>query len=262
MTAEPVEGVPGRCHVEHVMGMPISIDIRDPSLSPADLDAALARCVGWFHWVDEVFSTYKPESAISRLGRGELALAGCPPEVSQVLDRCEQLRAETGGYFDVMAGGTLDPSGLVKGWAVERAAALLIEAGSQRHCINAAGDVTVVGGAEPSRPWRVGIAHPLVTRALCTVVALTDGAVATSGTSERGFHVFVPQTGQPATALASVTVVGPHLGDADAYATAALAMGLDAPSWLEALPNHEAYVVDAIGHMWASSAFGDYLVDV
>jgi thiamine biosynthesis lipoprotein len=244
------------------MGMPISIDIRDPSLSPADLDAALACCVGWFHWVDEVFSTYKPESPVSRLGRGELALADCPPEVSQVLDRCEQLRAETGGYFDVTAGGTLDPSGLVKGWAVERAAALLIEAGSQRHCINAAGDVTVVGGAGPSRPWRVGIAHPLVTRALCTVVALTDGAVATSGTSERGFHVFVPQTGQPATALASVTVVGPHLGDADAYATAALAMGLDAPSWLEALPNHEAYVVDAIGHMWASSAFGDYLVDV
>jgi thiamine biosynthesis lipoprotein len=244
------------------MGMPISIDIRDSSLSPADLDAAIERCVDWFHWVDEVFSTYKPESPISRLERGELDLADCPPEVSQVLARCEELRVSTGGYFDARAGGTLDPSGLVKGWAVERASARLAEAGSSRHCINAAGDVTVVGGAEPGRPWRVGVAHPLVARALCTVVAITDGAVATSGTSERGFHVLVPQTGRPATALSSVTVIGPHLGDADAYATAALAMGLDAPAWLEALPDHEAYVVDATGHMWTSSAFEDYCADV
>jgi thiamine biosynthesis lipoprotein len=244
------------------MGMPISIDIRDAALSPARLDAAVAACVDWLHWVDETFSTYQPESEISRLGRAELDLADCSPEVRWVLARCDQLREATGGYFDAMAGGSLDPSGLVKGWAVERASALLTEAGSGRHCINAAGDVALVGGAEPGRPWRVGIAHPLVARSLCAVVAMTDGAVATSGIAERGLHVFDPHTGRPATALASVTVVGPRLADADAYATAALAMGLDGPRWLEGLPGHEAYLVDASGHFWATSGFGHYQVRV
>jgi thiamine biosynthesis lipoprotein len=241
------------------MGMPVSIDIRDPSLSSAELDEAVAACVRWLHWVDEVFSTYKEDSQISRLGRGELELKDCSPEVGQVLARCEELRQETGGYFDVLASGQLDPSGLVKGWAVERASALL---GSARHCINAAGDVALVGGAVPGRPWHVGIAHPLVARSFCTVVAITDGAVATSGTAERGLHVLDPHTGRPADALASVTVVGPALATADAYATAALAMGLDAPGWLETLADHEAYVVDATGHFWATPGFSRYAVEV
>jgi thiamine biosynthesis lipoprotein len=241
------------------MGMPVSIDIRDPSLSPAELDEAIARCVRWLHRVDEVFSTYKEDSQISRLGRGELDLEACSPEVGQVLARCEELRQETGGYFDVMASGQLDPSGLVKGWAVEQASVLL---GSARHCINAAGDVALVGGAAPGRPWQVGVAHPLVPGGFCTVVAVTDGAVATSGTAERGLHVLDPHTGQPADALASVTVVGPALATADAYATAALAMGLDAPSWLETLADHEAYVVDATGHFWATPGFSRVAADV
>ena len=112
------------------------------------------------------------------------------------------------------------------------------------------------GGDADARPeadhlWG-GIAHPHVQDAVCAVVAVGDGAVATSGTAERGLHVINPHTGRPAIDLASVTVVGPDLTRADAYATAALAMGMDAPGWLSGLDGHEALVVDAGGHMWST----------
>jgi thiamine biosynthesis lipoprotein len=163
---------------------------------------------------------------------------------------------ETDGYFDVRADhGWLDPSGLVKGWSVERASALLARAGSANHCINAAGDVRVRGEAEAGRPWQIGVLHPQHPDALTAVVAVTDAAVATSGTYERGLHVFDPHTFLPADALASVTVVGPDLTFADAYATAALARGLAAPAWLSSLSGHEAYVVDAGGHVWSTPGF-------
>ena len=238
----------------------MSIDIRDRALSSSELDDALRACICWLHQVDELFSTYKVESQISRLGRGQLNLPDASPEVRQVLARCEKLKDLTDGYFDAMAGGHLDPSGLVKGWAVQRASWFLVRAGSSRHCINAAGDIAVIGGAEEGRPWRVGISHPLVGGAFCAVVGITDGAVATSGTAERGFHVLDPHTGRPATDLASVTVIGPDLGTADAYATAALAMGRQSPRWLQSLDGHEAYLVDHAGHAWASDGFARHCV--
>lgn len=234
------------------MGMPVSVDVRDPGIP----EAAIDRVFDWLRHVDEVFSTYKEGSQISRLGRGELALEDCSAEVRHVLDLCDRLRRSTGGYFDVRAdGGRLDPSGLVKGWSVERASALLAGAGSSNHCINAAGDVRVRGGPQPGRPWQIGVLHPQQADALTVIVAVTDAAVATSGTYERGLHVFDPHTALPAAALASVTVVGPDLTFADAYATAALARGPGGPAWLATLAGHEAYVVDAAGHAWSTPGF-------
>jgi thiamine biosynthesis lipoprotein len=135
---------------------------------------------------------------------------------------------------------------------------MLVERGSPNHCINAGGDVRVRGRPEPTRLWRAGIAHPLAQSSLTVIVEGEDICVATSGTSERGLHVIDPTTGLPATALASVTVVGPDLGTTDAYATAALAMGLSAPAWLEELGGHEAYVVDRGGNAWWTQGFADY----
>ena len=120
----------------------------------------------------------------------------------EVLARCERLRVATGGYFDARAGGKLDPSGLVKGWAVDRAAALL----RGRFCIDAGGDVLVRGG-----PWRVGVRHPLEPGALCAALELTDGAVATSGAYERGAHIVDPVRGRPARGALSVTLVAQSL---------------------------------------------------
>ena len=171
------------------MGTAISIDVRDVGLSRGDLDDVFA----WFRLVDETFSTYKDHSQISRLACGEITVADCDPDVGWVLERCEELRRDTGGYFDCWASGTLEPSGFVKGWSVEMASGLLVERGSSNHCINAGGDIRLRGEPELGRPWHVGIAHPLERGALTVVVEGTDLAVATSGTAERGPHVIDPQ---------------------------------------------------------------------
>lgn len=236
------------------MGTAISVDVRDAGVGRYGVDDIFA----WFRRVDETFSTYKEYSQISRLGRGELTIDQCDPEVGWVLARCRQIGQASAGYFDCWATGALDPSGLVKGWSVEVASAMLVERGSTNHCINVGGDIRVRGEPEPGRPWRAGIVHPLRPDALTVVVVGRDMAVATSGIGERGLHVTDPHTGRPAGALASVTLVGPELTLTDAYATAALAMGLDAPAWLSRLPDHEAYVVDAGGHAWWTGGFGSY----
>ena len=247
-------------YVEHVMGMPITIDVRDSSISLVERTAAITDCMSWFHQVDGWFSTYKIDSQLNLLSRGEICLSQCAGAMGLILDRCEELRRETNGYFDVMATGRLDPSGLVKGWAVAQASSMLGEAGLRHHCINAGGDIVVAGCADDGRAWRVGIDHPLVTRALCAVVSVTDAAVATSGTAARGFHVVNPHTRRPATDLASVTMIGGDLGQADAYATAALAMGLDCPDWLETLTDYDSLVIDAEGHIWETQGFARHRV--
>ena len=236
------------------MGTAVSVDVRDPGVGAGALDEVFA----WFRRVDDTFSTYQADSQISRLGRGEIAVADCDPDVAWVLERCEEVRRATGGYFDIWATGTLDPSGLVKGWSVEVASGILVERGSTNHCINAGGDIRLRGEPEPGRQWHAGIAHPLVPGGLTVIVAGRDLAVATSGTAERGQHVVDPIRRRPAAALASVTVVGPELTMTDCFATAALAMGLDAPQWLDRLEDHDAYVIDAGGHVWWTTGFARY----
>ena len=222
--------------VEQIMGMPIVIDVRD-EIDAAALDEAFA----WFRWVDRTFSTYCPDSDISRLDRGELSLSDAHPYVREVLARCEEVRAETGGYFDVHATGHLDPSGFVKGWAVDRAAELLQQAGAHRFHINAGGDILARGGT--ADPWRIGIQHPYLRDRLACVVELDDGAVATSGAYERGTHVLDPHMRAPPTGVLSVTVIGRDLVSTDAYATAAFAMGRDGPGWTSSLRGHEAMTI-------------------
>ena len=205
------------------MGMPVTARVRDAGFGAAALDPAFA----WLERVDALFSTYEPGSEISRLDAGTLALADADPLVREVLDRCEALRAETGGFFDARARGALDPSGLVKGWALDRAAAL-VDAGSL--CLDGGGDLVLRGG-----PWRVGIRHPREHDRVCAVLDVHEGAVATSATYERGEHIADPHTGRPPRGVLSVTVTGPDLATADAYATAAFAMGAGGPAWTAGL---------------------------
>jgi thiamine biosynthesis lipoprotein len=189
------------------MGMPVRVE--------GSIDAE--RVFAWLGWVDAMFSTYRADSEISRLDRGE---AFAPhPLVRSVLARCEALRVETGGLFDVRAGGRLDPSGYVKGWAVQRAARF----GRGLFLIDAGGDMVLRGA------WRVGIRHPYDRDRLAAAITLSDCAVATSGPYERGPHIIDPRSGLPASGLSSVTIVGDDLGTVDAYATAAFASG--DPAW-------------------------------
>jgi FAD:protein FMN transferase len=241
-----------RHHVEPVMGTMVSLRLRDPA--PAGL---VDRVVAWLHRVDRVFSTYRADSQVSRLASGTLTLDGCDADVRVVLELCERLHEASRGYFDAWAAGPglLDPSGVVKGWSVEVASELLAAEGVADHLINAGGDVQARGEREPGRPWRVGVSDPHHPERLLTVVDARDLAVATSGTTERGAHVFDPHRREPADQLASVTVVGPSLTWADGYATAALAMGLAAPDWLAGLDGYQALVVDTHGGAWWTPGF-------
>lgn len=220
--------------VEHVMGMAVAIEIRDEIPS-----GAVERTLTWFRHVDRVFSPYRSDSEISRIARRTSTRQLTSPAVRAVLAQCDRLRALTGGFFDPLATGRLDPSGFVKGWAVERAVELLEQAGATRLAVNAGGDAVVRGEV----PWRVGIQHPIERERLAAVVELRDAAIATSGAYERGSHIINPHSKRPAEGLLSVTVLGPDLGFADAYATAAFAMGHSAPQWLATVEGYEAMAI-------------------
>lgn len=209
---------------EHVMGTAVTVEIRD-QVVPRQ---ALERAFAWLRWVDRTFSTYDEASEISRLNAGELALPEAHPLVRKVLARCDALRFATDGYFDARAPlpGGVDPSGLVKGWAVDVAFAELRRAGVRALCIEAGGDLRVTGG-----PWRVGIRHPNRREDVAAVVVLQSGAVATSGAYERGPHVVDPHSGRPPVGTLSVTIIDRALAQADVHATAAFAMGPGGPSW-------------------------------
>ena len=225
------------------MGMPVAAHVRDPGYDPAALDPAFS----WLEQVDALFSTYRSASEIRRLDAGTLDLRDADPIVREVLARCEVLRRGTRGAFDARAGGALDPSGYVKGWALERAAALV---DARELCLDGGGDLVLRGG-----PWQVGIRHPLRRDRLCSVLDLTGGAVATSATYERGEHILDPRTGRPPAGVLSVTVTGPDLAVADAYATAAFAMGADGPAWTAGLDGYAAMTVLEGGRVLCTPRF-------
>ena len=237
--------------VEHVMGMGFVIDVRDEEVEDVHVD----RAFDWLRFVDETFSTYKPESEISRIDRGELSAADAHPQVQTVLERCEELRDETDGFFDAKAEGKLDPSGVVKGWAVDEAAAILEHGGARSFAIYAGGDIIVRGRPEPGDRWHVGIRHPEHAERMAAVVEATDLAVATSGAYARGEHVIDPHTGRSPSGLLSVTITGPELATADAYATAAFAMGERGPAWTAQLDGYEAFSILESGTVLSTPGF-------
>jgi thiamine biosynthesis lipoprotein len=239
--------------VEHIMGMPVTVDVRDEDLD----ESVLEQMFDSLRFADATFSTYKEDSEISRMNRDELAVAAAHPDVREVLDRCEALRIETDGYFDVRAATAqaIDPSGLVKGWAVDRAASILDEAGIQNYAVNVAGDMRLRGRAVPDPCWSVGIQHPLESGSLAAVVEANDLAVATSGAYARGDHVIDPHTRRPPVGVLSVTITGPELATADAYATAAFAMGEAGIHWTARLHGYEAMTILADERVLSTPGF-------
>jgi thiamine biosynthesis lipoprotein len=234
--------------VEQVMGTAVSVDIAEPA-DPALIDALFV----WLREVDATFSTYRDDSAITRLDRGELTTSAAGSDVQEVLAACAGLWRDTDGFFDTFATGRLDPSGYVKGWAVQIASERLLAAGCANHCINAGGDIRVRGCPRPGEPWRIGVRHPWDAKSVCFVLGGIDLAVATSGTYERGAHIINPRSGRPANGLRSVTVTGPDLGRADAYATAAMAMGgVAGLHWLASLRGYESAAIADDGRCFRS----------
>lgn len=224
------------------MGTTVSLLAHVPDGSTQPIDAALDEAIAWLHEVDDRFTTYRDGSDWLRYSAGELAEADLHADIRHVVERTRELELATGGAFRVKAdpGRPPDPAAYVKGWAVQQAADIVVAAGAEAVCVNGGGDIAAwrLRGA-----WRVGIQDPFDRARVRAVVEVDCGAVATSGAYERGDHVFDPRTGRPARGLASVTVVGPDLGTADAYATAAFALGREGPGWLRTLDGYGAFVV-------------------
>ncbi|MFJ7770402.1 FAD:protein FMN transferase [Streptomyces sp. NPDC097107] len=230
------------------MGTVFSLDVRGGE--PTAVHAALDEAVAGLRRVDEVFSTYREGSQISRLARGELTVGACAPEVAEVLELAAEAERVSDGWFSTSYQGRLDPTGIVKGWAVERAARRVAAAGASGVSVNGGGDVQLLGAPGAGRPWRVGVSDPLRPGGLAAVVSAAgtaELAVATSGSAERGAHIVDPRTGRSAvTDLVAVTVVAPRLTWADCWATAAFAMGSrEGLRWLESLDGVEGLLVTA-----------------
>lgn len=244
--------LPRRAWVEQVMGLPVSIHVRGPAAHATPTERAVSDIFTQLHEVDRRFSTYRADSEVSARRGGA---AGPPsPELGRVLALCEEARRRTRGAFDADLPSGFDPSGLVKGWALERAARHLADAAhGSDWLVNGGGDITL--HAEPGRTWQVGIEDPRDPSRTLRTFALADGAIATSGCGRRGAHIIDPATGQPARGtLLSATVLAPSLLWADVYATAAYVDGVESLSWLTPLGPLEVLLVRADGSLVSTRA--------
>jgi thiamine biosynthesis lipoprotein len=233
-----ITSVARQVRVEQVMGTAIGLDIREPFVPPSVVE----QFFNWLRSVDLRFSTYREDSLVSRMRRGDEPR---DPDLAEVLATCERVRMLSDGAFDIWTHNPegVDPSALVKGWSVDRGAQLLAGAGARNFCVNAGGDVLAIGERAPGEAWRIGIRHPVESGKVAAVIAARDMAVATSGTYERGEHIRQPGTFKAPVGLLSATVAGPQLALADAYSTAAFAMGASAGDWLARLPGYAGMVV-------------------
>jgi FAD:protein FMN transferase len=229
------------------MGTVFSFAVVTGAQPEAALRAAIAGACEILHHCDALFSTWDGASPVSRYRRGEVTLGQMPPEFHQVVEECHAAKRASDGWFDpwAMPGG-FDPTGLVKGWATERALGVLRDRGVPGALINGGGDVAAFGSPASGQRWRVGIRHPWRPDALAGIVE-TTAAVATSGCYERGQHLIDPRSGQPASRAASATVTGPSLALADALATGIAVGGDEALPAVAGLTGYAAYLIRADG---------------
>ena len=247
--------LPVKTQVE-VMGTVVSFDVRPGRADREAVVLGVARAADVLRRADFVFSTWKPDSPMSRLRRGETSLAQLPPAVAEVLGVCWEARRASGGWFDPWtAPGGVDPTGLVKGWAAEAALATVMTVpGVAGAMVNAGGDIACRGRPAPGRPWKFGVRSPGdATRLVATVEGMA--AVATSGTYERGPHLYAPPGRSGSGAVASATVTGPELWLADALATGLAVAGEAGLAAIDALvtQGYEALIVRADGSLRRST---------
>ncbi len=241
-----------------LMGMPITLQVDDADATQDDLDHVFA----YFQYVDETFSPYRSASEVSRLNCGELSPEDYSADLREVLALAEQTKRETDGYFDIMRGSVCDPSGVVKGWAIQRAAELLRARGRTNYYIDAGGDIAVAG-LHDGAPWRVGIRNPFNRQQIVKALAVSDCGVATSGTAIRGQHIYNPfEPETPLLDIVSLTVIGPNVCEADRFATGAFAMGREGIRFIERLPEFEGYMIDAQGVATYTSGFQRFVLRV
>lgn len=238
------------------MGMPVTVEIADSNNKENDIEDVFA----YLRHIDEVFSTYKETSEIEKINRGEILPDQYSDEMNNILDLCEQTKRETGGYFDIYIKGKLDPSGLVKGYAINEAANILSRKGYKNYYVDIAGDVQVVGLNAENKPWAIGIRNPFNEKEVIKIVHVSNRGVATSGTYIRGNHIYDPVHNKPATDIVSLTVIGPNIYEADRFSTPAFAMGIEGINWLEKQFGLEGYLITHDKRAIFTSGFSQYLI--
>ena len=238
-----------------LMGMPITIDLVD-----SDSARFIDDVFGYFAAVDAQFSVFKPESEISALNRGRLGLSDVSAPMQEVLAIADRTKSETRGYFDIRRpDGSLDPSGVVKGWAIRNAADLIRAAGVRNFYVDAGGDIQTGGVNAAGEPWTVGIRNPFNPREIVKAIRPQGRGVATSGSYVRGQHIYDPfRPGERLEDIVSLTVVGDDVLEADRFATAAFAMGRAGIHFIEERPDLEGYAIDAAGVATRTSGFDRY----
>ncbi len=239
-----------------IMGMPVSVEIIGASATDGDTGAVFS----YFKYVDEKFSTYKETSEITLINKGDLKRADYSEDMKTVLALSRETKIKTGGYFDILsADGKYDPSGLVKGWAIFNAAKILEKRGLKNFYIDAGGDIETRGKNNFGKKWRVGIKNPFNKKEIIKVVYIQDAGVATSGTYERGEHIYNPKKNEEQISeIVSMTVIGPNIYEADRFATAAFAMGRAGILFIENLKGFEGYMADKNGVATITSGFEKY----
>lgn len=238
-----------------LMGMPITIELVDSVAT----DEMLNKVFAWFQHVDETFSPFKPTSEVSRYGAHDIDEKNVSADLRYILREAEATKQATNGYFNVYHDGHFNPSGIVKGWAIQRAAEQLQAAGLANFYVEAGGDIAVNGQNDAGTAWRIGIRNPFKPHEYVKVVQLSGQGIATSGTYIRGDHIYNPHTGRPANEVASLTVIGPNVYEADRFATAAFAMGLEGIHYIESLHGFEGYQIDPSGQATMTTGFAKYL---
>ncbi len=237
------------------MGMPVTIDIADISAT----GEALQKVFSYFEYVDQKFSTYKTASEISRINRGELAPVDYSDDMKEVFRLAEETKQLTREYFNIKKpDGSYDPSGLVKGWAIYRAAELIKGLGFKEYYVDAGGDIEARG-----KVWKIGIKNPFQQKEIVKVLYIQDRGVATSGTYIRGDHIYDPtNSGTNMDEIASLTIIGPNVYEADRFATAAFAMGQAGIYFVENLEGFEGYMIDQHGQATMTTGFEAFTKEV
>lgn len=238
-----------------IMGMPVNVTIVDPQAKEEDID----HVFDYFRDIDRRFSTYKKDSEIERINRGEVKEKDFSPEMKKILALCEQTRRETNGYFDIHLHGKIDPSGIVKGYAIHEAIKQLAEKRYRNFFVEIAGDIETSGNNEKGEKWRVGIRNPFMENEIVKIVSLSDEGIATSGTYRRGNHIHNPISGSPANDIASMTVIASDAYNADRFATAAFAMGEKGIGFIESLKGYEGYMITKNKRAYYTSGFEKYM---
>lgn len=239
------------------MGMPVTVQVIDKNAKEEDISEVFS----YSHYIDKKFSTYKKDSEISQINRGELNKLNYSNEMKKILSLSQKTKEETNGFFEINNNGILDPSGIVKGYAINNGANILIQKGYKNIYVEIAGDIQVFGNNGKDNFWKIGIQNPFNLEEIVKVVKLKDKGIATSGIYIRGSHIINPKKKKPVEDIISITVIGPNVYEADRFATAAFAMGKKGIGFIEGLRGFEGYIIQKDKTAVYTSGFSAYVLN-